>query len=1083
MGRRILVVLLGAIAVSLPQWGFALGLGEITLKSALNQPLRAEIKLLEVRDLTENEILVGLASAADFDRVGVDRPYFLTDLKFRVSLGGASGPVIVVTSSKVVREPYLNFVLQTQWPSGRLLREYTLLMDLPVFSGGDQAQPVAPAQSQPFAQQPSSPQPSRDYNPRSSFDEAPARPRSASTVSTGAINSAYSGGDSYTVQANDTLWEIARQVRPDAAVSIQQTMLAMQRINPEAFIKNNINLLKKGQILRIPDREEIGGLSKSQAVNEVAAQNARWSGRPLDSGFVAGEQLDASRGYSSAQTTSDSTEGRVKLSSPEEYSSANEGRGSGAGMSSQESLENELAITLEQLDKSERENSDLRSRVASLEEQISTMERMLDITNEEMRALELAAEQRKTLEAEAQSAGSDINGDSVPDSGMDGEPVDLSDVGAGMATDETVEITPEPTAEPTPEPTAEPTPVPTPDPSKVVIPAAPQKTIVDHLLDNIIYIALGLIVVLGGVFAFLKFRNREDDDELGDDFLQQPLFDEPVQESEPEPETEEFDLDDYQEDALEPVEEAPAAQEEVNLAEPETEDVVGEADIYIAYGKYDQAEEMLTKAIAREPSNPKIRAKLLEVYSAQQDVARFDPQYAALLALGDNEAAERAAHLRESIAGAAPFDPGLYAADTLGDSQSTADSSTSGGYDELSLDLESDADSDEEFSIELPEASLQDDDEEAFTLDLGEDTAEAESDDDFELSFDLGDGDDSAEEDVSLDADEFDLSLDDDDVHAGDAAESEEFDLGDLTLDSGDDDKSFDTDGDDLDLDLSSSADDDLDALLDPADIDDDEDELVSDGDDDGFSLEFDDIDDALDSEDLSKGATGRYDLSELDSLSEDDGLELDPDENAQDSVSAEADTEDDLDLGSDFDLSALDEELSALTSDLDVENADLDDLELPSAGDDDAGDGMEEPVTDFEDLESDFDMSLEGVSDDLESELELGLESDEDDSVEAEPAAVDPSGDESEDDKLFNEALADVPPSDFDYEIPDVDPEGDDDLGFLSDSDETATKLDLARAYIDMGDAEGAKDILDEIVKEGNPQQRQEAQNLLSKV
>lgn len=87
--------------------------------------------------------------------------------------------------------------------------------------------------------------------------------------------------------------------------------------------------------------------------------------------------------------------------------------------------------------------------------------------------------------------------------------------------------------------------------------------------------------------------------------------------------------------------------------------------------------------------------------------------------------------------------------------------------------------------------------------------------------------------------------------------------------------------------------------------------------------------------------------------------------------------------------------------------------------------------------------------------------------------------------DTMFDQAVNEVPPSDMQFDLPEIDPEMDDDtdLGFLSDSDETATKLDLARAYIDMGDAEGAKDIINEIMKEGNEQQRQEAQTLLKKL
>ena len=106
----------------------------MTLKSALNQPLVAEIELLEVRDLASNEVVPNLATAEEFSKAGVDRQYFLTDLKFTPVLKPNGKSVIRVTSNKPVREPYLNFLVEVLWPNGRLLREYTLLLDPPTYS-------------------------------------------------------------------------------------------------------------------------------------------------------------------------------------------------------------------------------------------------------------------------------------------------------------------------------------------------------------------------------------------------------------------------------------------------------------------------------------------------------------------------------------------------------------------------------------------------------------------------------------------------------------------------------------------------------------------------------------------------------------------------------------------------------------------------------------------------------------------------------------------------------------------------------------------------------------------------------------
>ena len=146
------LVLVGG-AVTYSALAPALGLGEITLHSALNQPLRADIALVDVGSLEEGELSVSLATADEFSRAGVDRVFFLNDLKFTPVLRG-NRSLIRVTSSKPVNEPFLNFLVQLEQPNGRLLREYTVLIDPPGSPG------IVPADDVPVANQPNSPFPS-----------------------------------------------------------------------------------------------------------------------------------------------------------------------------------------------------------------------------------------------------------------------------------------------------------------------------------------------------------------------------------------------------------------------------------------------------------------------------------------------------------------------------------------------------------------------------------------------------------------------------------------------------------------------------------------------------------------------------------------------------------------------------------------------------------------------------------------------------------------------------------------------------------------------------------------------------------
>ncbi|MCB1615232.1 MAG: hypothetical protein KDI30_04385, partial [Pseudomonadales bacterium] len=135
-----LLSLLFTIAFSSQVW--SIGLGEINLKSPLNAPLDAEIHLLQVNDLGENEILVNLAPQADFDRAGVPRRFFLRNIKFKLDLNNEKGPLIKVFSHEAIQEPYLNFIVEVMWPNDRLLREYVVLMDLPAVDGSGIARPV-----------------------------------------------------------------------------------------------------------------------------------------------------------------------------------------------------------------------------------------------------------------------------------------------------------------------------------------------------------------------------------------------------------------------------------------------------------------------------------------------------------------------------------------------------------------------------------------------------------------------------------------------------------------------------------------------------------------------------------------------------------------------------------------------------------------------------------------------------------------------------------------------------------------------------------------------------------------------------
>ena len=209
----------------------ALGVGDITLHSALNQPLDADIELLDVGDLGADEIEVRLAGADVFAAAGVERLQFLNELRFSPVLQGRGGNRIHVSSSRPVQEPYLNFLVEVARPNGRIVREFTVLLDPLGYT----------TRMLPAARSGIEPQ-------RQSSTLAPA-PRSAAAVVDPAL---LEPGDEYLARPNDNLWAISGRLRGAGNADRAQLMEALYQLNPQAFVNADRHRLKAGARLRLP---------------------------------------------------------------------------------------------------------------------------------------------------------------------------------------------------------------------------------------------------------------------------------------------------------------------------------------------------------------------------------------------------------------------------------------------------------------------------------------------------------------------------------------------------------------------------------------------------------------------------------------------------------------------------------------------------------------------------------------------------------------------------------------------------------------------------------------------------------------
>lgn len=626
----------------------ALGLGEIELKSSLNQPLNAEVALLSATDAELQELKVAIASSAAFDNAGLERPLFLTKLKFDVQTNADGKPVVQITSRDAVQEPFLDFLLEISWSKGRLLREYTVLVDPPVTMPA-----TAPALQAPVAQ-------SVAPSPRSTGSFQPER-RVTHTAQMPPV--AVAPGE-YRVRRNDTLWQVASQLRPDTGVSVEQTMLGLLRANPEAFQDNNINNLKAGYILRVPSREDMLSISRAEASRESRAQYAAWR--------EARGLAQPAQSQGTAQVAAPVAESRLELVSPD-TAEGGAATGGAEAEAQLQKLQSELLMANEAVEEQRRQGEDMSSRLSVLEEQIVNMQRLIQLKDEELARLQAQAgvesiEQPDTaletgeaeVEAEALTDTESLADAEAPtDSFVTEEPALITEFD-GVAGDEftsadqfdseaefdktfdeaaaDTEMAQAPAEELIEDSIEEEVVTPTPEVEPVVAePVIPDTAaspgFVDQLLANPLWLGAG-----GAVLALLAFfglrRKRGVETEFQESILQA------AQEGS-------AAASDSELVAAEPTSTQPVSSESSLLSEFAVSDMgsikndgeadpLAEADVYLAYGRFQQAEDLIKEALKSDSEREDLNLKLLEIYLAGRNKSSFDEHAQGILARLEN---------------------------------------------------------------------------------------------------------------------------------------------------------------------------------------------------------------------------------------------------------------------------------------------------------------------------------------------------------------------------------------------------------------------------------------------------------------
>lgn len=538
----------------------AAGLGKLSVQSALGQPLRAEIELVAVQRDELGSISARLASAEAFRQARMDRSDALNGLRFEVEQRPNGQPVIKITSAAPVNDPFLDMLIELNWSTGRLIREYTLLLDPP-----SDARPRA--ETPPPPQLPVSTRAAREPAPRLAAAAEPSAARPAEGMRYGPV------------KAGETLHAIASKTKP-AEVTLDQMMLGIYQQNNAAFQGNNMNRLKRGTVLNLPDRDTAMRVDPARASREVRMQAEAWNAyrtRLADAAAAraAGVSPEAAAGRVTPTPErrevppADATGDVLRLSKGEP--------GAARAMEKIQSLEEELAAKGRAL-------LEAQERVAQLERTVKDMQRLLELKK-----------------AEPPVAA---------------PPVEPAAPVAPPPAPEVAAPTPAPKAAAQPAAVSAPLPTPEPGPSWL-----------STFISNPLYIGGMVAAVLLSFLLWMMMvgtrrrkglTNFEESIMTGGEFKNEAVFTAGTGVAGT-PTGGSALMTDFSRLGL-------------GAIDAHEVDPIAEAEVYMAYGRDTQAEEILKEALVKDPNRHEISLKLLEIYAARKDTVAFETQASELYA-------------------------------------------------------------------------------------------------------------------------------------------------------------------------------------------------------------------------------------------------------------------------------------------------------------------------------------------------------------------------------------------------------------------------------------------------------------------
>ncbi len=645
-------LIFAALAGGSVSGAWAAGLGKLTVFSSLGQPLRAEVDITSLSKEEEASLTARLAPAEAFRIANIDASPVLNSVRFAIENNAAGRRVVRITSSAPVSEPFLDLLLELNWNTGKLVREYTVLLDppgtrlapvdtTPVVPPAIAAQPARPAQSA------ATPAPSAPAARTPAQTARAARPAATPPAAQAAA------GD-YRVKSGDTLGKIAGRTA-GGGINLDQMLVALYRANPDAFIGNNMNRLKAGVVLKVPDAAQAGAVPAAEARKEVIAQSSNFSGfRERVASAVAKAPAPAAApaaSQSASGTVSAKVEDKAKAPGAQDQVKvakadnvpAGTAQGAKPAASKQAEVEkiakdkaakeaSERAVALE---KNVADMKALQAKNQQITQQTAEAKKASDAkaladkaaadkaAAEKLAAEKAAADKMAADKAAADKAASDkaaADKAAADKAAADKAVADkvAADKAAAVPAPAPVAEAPAPVPAPVPAPTPAPAPTPTPAVIKAPVPApvvAAESSWVDDLTSPLALGGIALLLLGGGYAVFRARRQRElakfeDSVMAGRSMGGNSVLGQTGGQS----------VDTSNASSVFNSNYLPLS----NQMDSNEVDPVAEADVYIAYGRDQQAEEILKDALSAQPERHAARLKLLEIYAGRKDTASFE---------------------------------------------------------------------------------------------------------------------------------------------------------------------------------------------------------------------------------------------------------------------------------------------------------------------------------------------------------------------------------------------------------------------------------------------------------------------------